>query len=259
MTALTLDGERVWNEYKDIERVLGVRSARRYDPSTSQALQRLGESILHTYHLSAKEHPVKKPWILKLNHENPLDLSTTTKMLDAKVVEWECAIESVQVGHDAYTEGRDEGFRPQKSLQETLDLPYLEIKLIVDMKPEKMTDMFRRLEGIVNRELNRLKSKNSSKEKVVEISEAIQRLAGAIAYKYHTKIQDSAVLSKEEMAYVDSIDLYSFNTMLDLKIRKWSLRQALNLSSDSLISQWFGLQEALWGKTTSLERVENTL
>lgn len=255
-------GDQAWIVYKDIERVIQTKYSCPINASdTSMALQRLGEAVLSRYQLNPHNHQIAKRWNLTLKHPNPSStlLSTTKEMLHAKIIEWECAIEPIQAGHDVWTEGRSAGYRLQQSLQETLELPYSEIKLIVDMTPEKMTEIFEQIGGIVAKEISRLSAKDSSQEKILEISKAMQRLAGAIAHKYNTLIPDSANLSPTEKAYVDSIDLYSYNTMLDLKIRKWSLRQALNLSSESLISRVFGLQEALWGKATSLESVEKRL
>jgi hypothetical protein len=72
-------------------------------------------------------------------------------------------------------------------------------------------------------------------------------------------MKNSVPLSISEQEYVKSSDLYSYNTLLDLKIRKWSLRQALNLSINNPLSWMLGLQEALWGEAKALENVKKRL
>lgn len=252
-------GEQAWTVYKDIQRVIQTRYP--YPGDTTMALQRLGEAVLNRYQLSPHDHKITRRWNLTLQHPHPdtTPLSTTKEMLHAKIIEWECAIESMQAGYDVWTEGRSAAYRPQQSLQETLKLDYSEIKVIVDTTPKKALGIFTRIKEVVQIELNRLEFKESSNEKMKEIANAVQCLAAAIAHKYKTPVENSASLSASEKVYVDSIDLYSFNTMFDAKIKKWSLRQALNLSSDSVLSRIFGLQEALWGKATSLGNVEKTL
>jgi hypothetical protein len=257
-----INGDQAWVLYQDIVRVIETRYQRFYLPTnTSMALQRLGEAVLNRYRLNPQDYQVTKRWNLTLRYPHPdtTRLSTTQEMIRARIIQWECAIESVQVGHDVWTEGRSAAFRPQKSLQETLTLDYFEIKVIVDTTSKTAWGIFLRIQEVVQIELNRLESKETAREKREEIGKAVQCLAAAVAYKYKTLEENPAFLSDEEKAYVDAIDLYSFNTMFDAKIKKWSLRQALNLSSDSLASKLFGLQEALWGKATALQNVEKTL
>jgi hypothetical protein len=267
MTALlpTDNPEQIWAAYQEIERVISQRygeELRSFENSTiSKALQRLGESVLARYQLPPASHPIKKLWRLKLQDQNEIDLSTTEKMIHARFIQWEDGIESVQVGHDTWTKGRRAGFKPKKSIQQALELPYSEVKLIVDMTPQKALEIFERIKGIIQKEQSRIsrRDSNSSTHKNEEIDKAINLLAGAVAHKYKLSIPESENLQEEQKAHVDSQDLYSYNTMLDLKIGKWSLRQALNLSTDSLLSRIFGLRQALWGKATSLANVEHAL
>lgn len=267
MGMVSASGEQAWGEYSEIRRVLEERKERGpkrgffSDSDTSQALQRLGAAVLKQHQLDARNHQISRKWNLTLQLPDPgsIELTTTKQMLNLKVVQWEDAIESVQVGHDVYTDGRRAGYRPQKSLQETLDRDFFEIKAIVDTTSEQAIGIYTRLKSVVQIELDRLERKGDSEEKISAIVRAVQGVAGAIEHKYGVVVERSSPLSLEEKQHVDAVDIYSFNTMLDVRVRRWSLRQALNLSTDSPLSKMFGLQEALWGKATSLSNVEKTL
>lgn len=260
---MSITGEQAWQMYKDIRRVVETRyqlpEKRVENSSISMAIQRLGEAVIFCYKLDPKDHLVSKNWRLILQHDPLLKLSSVKEMLTAHVIEWEPEIESLQAGHDVWTDGRTAAFRPQQSLQETLNEDYKKIKKIVDTTFEDVWGLLSRIEAVVQIELNRLDSDEESGEKITEIKIASKTLREAVAYKYKKRIQGVDTLSQRCQAFVDSTDLYSFNTLLDAKIKKWSLRQALNLSTHSLASKMFGLQEALWDKTTALENVETAL
>lgn len=229
------------------------------------AVQRLGETILSQHNLDAQTHLVSRKWKLELqmpNSETSM-LLTTEDMLRAKIFQKEEAIEREQVGWDTWTKGRTAGYRAQDSIQEALTKEikrdYFQIKAIVDTTFEEANRLFEQINELVQRELSRLRSKeNRSDEKIEVISTVLKCLQDAIKFKYKAS-EDFLDLSMEQMDYINSINLYSLDTMLDAEITEWSLRQALNISGDSLLSVMFSPQEALWGKATSLENVENAL
>jgi hypothetical protein len=254
-------GEKAWDNYQEIGKVLESRYqlSKKHIPLNpiSLALQRLGEAILLHYKLDPKTHLMERIWTMSVSVNSDTELKTIEQMLKAKIVEWEDAIPFEKVGHDVWV-GRDAGWRAQSSLESLITENSLEIKMLVEATPEKMEDMLTRLETIVNVELGRLGDDNDSTEKVDEINNALTLLHQAVQYKYRIK-SNKITLSERIKAKIDTMDIYSYTTMLDAEIKGRSLRQALNLSSKSWLRSLFGLHEALWGQTTALENVEKAL
>lgn len=258
-----IDGEQAWKIYTEIDSVLEKRYnlTKKHDEHSSvdMALQRLGEAIRSSYQLDPEKHRVRHHWCLQLEHRKSLDLSSEEKMLDAHVIQWESAIGSVQVGHDVWTDERTEAFRPQKSLNEALKEDYATIKKILNTTLNDAQKLFAKIKSVVQIELDRLAKDIESDEKINEINDSLQILETAITYKFTGQVKDVNLLSKFQQTVVDSIDFYSFSSLLNARINGQSLKQALNLSTQSLTSKVFGLSRALWGKTTSLENVEIAL
>lgn len=256
----TTNPDVIWQNYQQITNTINERykNSRRTDSSVQEALCRLGIFIRDRYKLDKGKYPILFNRNIKLKQDIEIDLSTIEKMLEARFEEWEEGIPSVKVGHDTWTDGLEAGYYQKKSLAETLDIPFYEIEYIKNLTPENILAIFERLRGFVRNEQLRLESKNSQ-EKSAEITQAMHLLAGALAFKYNIDVAEAAILSREQQMIVLSAELYSYNTMLVLKIGKWSLHQALNLSTDSLLSKIFGLSEAMWGQTTALENVVKML
>lgn len=262
-------GEQAWSTYQDMGRVLEeygkINSCPYKYSSVSMAFQRLGETLTSQHNLDPQTHPVPRKWKLELQELNPETsaLLTTKEMLHAKIFQKEEAIEREQAGWDTWTKGRTAGYRAQDSIQEALTKEikrdYFQIKAIVDTTFEDANKLFNQINELVQTELARLRSKeHRSDEKIEVISTVLKYLQEAILFKYKAS-KEILDLSMEQMSYIDSINLYSLDTMLDAEITEWSLRQALNISGDSLLSLMFSPQEALWGKTTSLRNVEKAL
>lgn len=260
-TSVINSGEQAWNQYLDITRVVRTKYPHSHtDTHVSMALQRLGEAILSRYQLNPRKHVVERKWNLKLTFPpNTTPLSTTRDMVNLKIVEWEEEIPIQQAGHDVWTDGRTAAWRPQKSLQETLSLPYRDLKAIADMTPETAVSIFTRIHTVVKKELDRLKADDPASAKASEISRAVNYLAASIIHKYGAELVSNVQLTQSQKLYVASIDLYSINSMLDAKVYKWSIRSALNISTDNLFSKIFWLQEAWWGQAKSLANVESAL
>lgn len=125
---------------------------------------------------------------------------------------------------------------------------------------EQAQSMFVQLQKVVDPEKQRLSLKGGlSQTKSTEIFQAERRLQAAIAYKYGIQPEaGSYALSADEKRQLDNVDLYTTRTMFDVKINRWSLKDACNLSTNSLASQLFGLQVSMWGRTGTLENVERS-
>ena len=259
-------GEEAWLNYQEIGRVLDQR----YQLSTIKAIehsgitmafQRLGEALVRSHKLDPRTHVVSQKWILRIapNDDQIPRLFTVAEMLNAKISEWEDEMPTQQAGHDSYVDGHEAGYRSQQSLQEALKIPFFTIKAIVNTSIEQALEMFSKIRDVVGVEIKRLQQKDPDSPKIKEISNAVQLLYKAVLYKYKSEVDGVRPLSKKEQDCVDSMDLYTFDTMLRAKIGKYSVRQALNLSSESPFSKIFSLQEALWGQTTALNNVERAL
>lgn len=300
MSAATSVGQQAWKTYQEIESVVAKRY-RLSEPSgwighsdVSKALQRLGEAVLLRYNLKDKELIFKK-WNIKLETGSikKLPLSTIKEMVSAKISEWEDEIPSTpdyQIAHDSWADGypgRTAAYRQQPSLQEVLDLNYSELEAIANTTPAQAWKIFEQIQIVAQAEIDRLApssiTQGLSKDKAIEIANAIERLRQAVLYKYNLKASDNSSPTPQiEKKHVDLIDLYSFDTMLDAECKEWesnimpfeepkfcmgreegykprkSVRQALNLATGNLFSV-FGLLPPLWGKTTALQNVEEKL
>lgn len=289
--------EQPWKIYQEIEHVIATRyglSERKnswHHSKISQALQRLGEAVVMRYNLS--EEPLLN-WSLKLEKDSikQLSLTSTEKMLNARILTWEEAIEPTPAHEfmsDSWTEGdpgRTAAFRPQPSIQQVLrdiySTNYSELKLILTTTPDQAWEIFKRVEGVVQKEIRRLAELSAahgySRDKETEIAHAVDHLRQAVLHKYSLPAPAGhEALPKIDTEQIDSTDLYSIRTMLDLKCSVWksgtrsrcasgegfepgkSVRQALNLATGNPLSMLFGLQPPLWGKTTALLNVESAL
>lgn len=258
-TISTNNPEGIWAIYQSIESVVNKKNHSQIDivqlGMITQAIQRLAESILIQQKLDPETHIIPKKWNLQIQIPNKT-LSTLEDMILANVDQWEPAIPSVQVGHDAYTEGRTAAYRPQLSVNEALiqvfKLSFYDIQAIVNTTPEEMNQKFNRLKAIVSTQVTRLEA-NSCKEKVKQIANSLNFLQAALSRKYGLQLESPDTIGLS-INNVDAIEIYSFDTMLDAKIGAWSLRQSLNLSTF-----WGSTGEVIWGKADALTYVENEI
>lgn len=261
---MTISGEQAWQMYKELARVIATRyqlPEKTIEKATiSMALQRIEDAIILKYNLNRKDLHIAKRWNFTLNQKESLpNITSIQEMLSAHVTVWEGEIAPEKVGYDTWTNGRTAAFRPQKSLNEVPPEKYSKINMIVNTTFDDAKILFDKIQNAIQLELNRLEKDEGSKNKIIEIQKASTTLLKAIAYKYKKTINDLKPLNKRYHENVNSIDLHSVDTMLDAQIKGLSLKQALNLSTNSLVSKVFGLQEALWGQTTSLNNVEKAL
>lgn len=267
--ASTQTGEQAWNTYLDIQTVV-VKGYKLTDSlevfrhsRVSQALQRLGQAVLLRHHLQDKR-PIVTRWTFTLEKAKiqQMPLSTTQEMISAKIPEWVEAwpgIPATMIGHDSWDDGvpaREAGYKEQPSLQEVLRCEYSELQVIVNTTPQQAWSLFERIQKVVSEEL----TQSLPKDKETEIKKALARLGQAVKYKYNTPAEDDKTISRIDLEQVDSLDLYTPNTMLDAKCQEEcrSLREALNLPTDGF-SIFFGLGTSLFGKSVTLENVEKKL
>lgn len=242
--------------FRNIERVLKKKYEKNAIIKTAvfDALQRLGEAVINQYQLDAQQYCITKTYRLKMDEY--IDLSTQEKMLAARISECEEGRQPDCDPSESYYGFSHVKYVLKPSIQETIDMPFSEIKLIVDMDFDRASMFVLKIKEYVDQELSRLSLKGDSQEKILEINRAMEFLEAAVAHKYASTKKSPVTLTAEQKNHVESIDLYSFKTMLQAKIGKWSLSQALNLSTGGWMTKIFGQQEVLWGQANALKNLE---
>lgn len=185
----------------------------------------------------------------------PEKFSSLDAMITTRVVKQCMGVETMMYGGD-YLDLPVLVSLPQPSVNETLlkesKLSFYDIKEIQKIRPTEIQRLLTKIVTVVEVELKRLASLSVGKVKKIESS--LDVLKAATAYKYAIQIDTDYVLNDDQKLAVSRSEIYTYGTMLDLRVGELSLRQSLNLST-RLGSQW----EVVWGKATALINVENSL
>lgn len=275
--------EEAWSLYLDIDKTVKqskqMKEAGGFDYGLKMALQRLCQAVLIQYNLKKDGYPevVYHNQPLDVRSIRQLNLSTTRAMVDARIVEWEQAKEvSHYVGTDDDAPGDDDyvtrilpaAFRPQKSIQNWLNIDYFEERARQNATAAGALALYSRIDRCAREEMRRISCFTITFQKDTEINLALQRLSQAILQKYNLPKPDEVEFTTEiDANKVNSLELYSINSMLDAKVfvRKqgeslmcMSLRQILNISRLNPLNI-FCYQEAYWGQSTALVRFEQSI
>lgn len=232
----SVTGEQVWAKFRAIESTLDAKynlsGSNGWNQNTplSMSLQILGDAIILKYDLSHHKPITNWQFYLPGDRIQELPLSSVFDMIRARIPIWE----------DAAKTGRS-GFSPQPSLVDQLGEDIFEELLIQDATEETVWLLFKRIQTVVQIEIERLSTTYAS-AKLDAINKAMSRLEKGVRSQWNSK------------------DLCSINRLLDAKFsQECSLREALNVAQNNPFNYVWNCQGPMWGKTTSLINVEKQL
>lgn len=229
---------QAWDLYKRIETVVEKRCTQiRTKQGVEQmdihyATQRLCMAVMSQYKLTAVEHS-EFYYNIQIDQRRLPDLSTTEAMLDAEIREWDGAIPASRAENFLGQEdlsgdnGRPAGYYAKPSLRSVLKIDFFELEAMLNATPQQVKERYLAVAKAVGEVyLNLVKNEEQAKAK--QITDALSRLQSAVNHSLGLPARTNI-----DTKQVDSLDLYSYDSMLNTKFNEWqeAIPRFTNISS----------------------------
>lgn len=254
----------VWERFKEIESVVIARYGKPSDrpeselmevrwnlPNTiSKAMILLCSAIIFKFDLRVPGYS-GRVFILDSGRVREMPLSTIEEMVGARIPirERKCSEIKVLEAHEA-----PDILVLQNSLQSTLDRDYVIIKAIVNTTPTQALDLYSQVEKIARAEISRIQSTSfqwvfstNNQRRIQDIQNAVSRLHQAVLHKYQIpKPADVEFEKTIDPSRVQSIDLFSIESMLNAKLTEVEASRLLPSLREALDNSIYALVTGLW-------------